>query len=141
MTPAASRALLMASAACLIPLAAAAQDATPETLTLDPIVLRAGQPRVASDVPQSVTVVGEEELDEIGPSTIGEVLDVVPGVSGVGSSSFFGQAFNIRGVGEGIASSESSIIQLLDGEQKYYESYRQGSLFVEPDFGSVAQIR
>ncbi len=134
MTPAATRALLMASAACLIPLAAAAQDATPETLTLDPIVLRAGQPRVASDVPQSVTVVDEEELDEIGPSTIGEVLDVVPGVSGVGSSSFFGQAFNIRGVGEGIASSESSIIQLLDGEQKYYESYRQGSLFVEPDF-------
>lgn len=134
MTPSASRALLLASAACLAPLATAAQEAAPDTLTLDLIVLRAGQPRVASDVPQSVTVVGEEELDEIAPATIGDVLDVVPGVSGVGSSSFFGQAFNIRGVGEGIAASESSIVQLLDGEQKYYESYRQGSLFIEPDF-------
>lgn len=124
--------LLLAGTAAVIPGIGFTQDA--ETVTLDPIVLRAGQPRVASEVPQSVTVVGEEELTEIGPATIGEVLDVVPGVSGVGSSSFFGQAFNIRGIGTGIAASESSIIQLVDGEKKYYENYRQGSLFVEPDF-------
>ena len=105
-----------------------------KAVTLDTVVLRAGQPRVASEVPQSVTVLDEEELDEISPANIGEALDMVPGVAGVGSSSFFGQSFNIRGIGTGIAASESSIIQLIDGEQKYYESYRQGSLFVEPDF-------
>lgn len=144
-----SLALMTGAAALTLPCAALAQAITPaataaaedaattdpdRTLVLDTIVLRAGQPRVASQVPQSVTVVDSEELDEIGASTIGDVLDVVPGVSGVGSSSFFGQAFNIRGVGAGIAASESSIIQLIDGERKYYESYRQGSLFVEPDF-------
>ncbi|MBV0892696.1 TonB-dependent receptor [Paracoccus sp. Z118] len=132
MTVTARRAVLLAGASFLIPLSSGAQVA--DSLTLDTVVLRAGQPRVASDVPQSVTVIDEEELTGIEPATIGDVLDVVPGVSGVGSSSFFGQSFNIRGVGEGIAASESSIVQLLDGEQKYYESYRQGSLFVEPDF-------
>ena len=132
MTVTARRAVLLAGAAFLTPLTAPAQEA--DRMTLDTIVLRAGQPRVASGVPQAVTVIDDEELAAIGPATIGDVLDVVPGVSGVGSSSFFGQSFNIRGVGEGIAASESSIVQLLDGEQKYYESYRQGSLFVEPDF-------
>lgn len=128
-------AALAAGLAAASPLTSAAQEGQAgAAVTLDTVVLRAGQPRVASEVPQSVTVVDEDELNQIAPATIGEVLNVVPGVSGVGSSSFFGQSFNIRGIGTGIAASESSIVQLLDGEQKYFESYRQGSLFVEPDF-------
>ncbi|MDO5631588.1 MAG: TonB-dependent receptor [Paracoccus sp. (in: a-proteobacteria)] len=102
---------------------------------LDPIILRAGTEKVASDVPQSVSVVGQQELDDTAPGTIGQALTQVPGVAGVGSSSFFGQGFNIRGFGSsGTAASEAGIVQLIDGERKYYESYRQGSLFVEPDF-------
>lgn len=106
----------------------------PGPVVLDPVVLRAGAEKVASDVPQSVSVVDQADLDRIAPDSIGDVLRRVPGVSGVGSASFFGQAFNIRGFGAGLASSESGIVQLIDGEEKYYESYRQGSLFVEPDF-------
>lgn len=124
-----SLALLMGSAAlCALP--AMAQD----IIELDPIVLRAGTPKIASEVPQSVTVLDAEALEDIAPDNIGDVLDMVPGVAGVGSGSFFGQSFNIRGFGSGLAASESGIVQLLDGEEKYYESYRQGSLFVEPDF-------
>ncbi|MCQ0971783.1 TonB-dependent receptor [Paracoccus sp. TK19116] len=102
---------------------------------LDPLILRAGVDKVASQVPQSTSVVDSEELEQIRPGTIGDVLATIPGVSGVGSSSFFGQGFNIRGFGSsGTAASEAGIVQLIDGEKKYYESYRQGSLFVEPDF-------
>ena len=101
MTMTARRAVLLAGAAFLTPLTALGQES--DSLTLDTIVLRAGQPRVASGVPQAVTVIDEDELTAIEPATIGDVLDVVPGVSGVGSSSFFGQSFNIRGIGEGIA--------------------------------------
>ncbi|WBU65119.1 TonB-dependent receptor domain-containing protein [Paracoccus aerodenitrificans] len=102
---------------------------------LDEIVLSAGVDKVASSVPQSISVVDPEELDEINPTSIGDVLETVPGVAGVGSSSFFGQGFNIRGFGSsGSAAHESGIVQLIDGEEKYYESYRQGALFVEPDF-------
>jgi len=138
------RIALLASTTCLTALAitapvwaqdAAATAATEEKFLLDPLVLRAGQPKVASEVPQSVSVVGEQQLDDIAPIHIGEVLDTVPGVAGTGSGSFFGQGFNIRGFGaNGLAGGEAGIVQLIDGEEKYYESYRQGSLFVEPDF-------
>ena len=104
-------------------------------LMLDPIVLRAGTEKVASSVPQSVTVVDQDQLDDLNPGTVGDVLANVPGVQGVGSAGFFGQGVNIRGVGAtGSAASEAGIVQIIDGERKYYESYRQGSLFVEPDF-------
>lgn len=110
-------------------------QATSEVITLDPLFLSAGVEKVASSVPQSVSVVDEEELEEIAAGNIGDVLATVPGVSGVGSSSFFGQGFNIRGFGGSeSAASESGIVQLVDGEEKFFSSYRQGALFVEPDF-------
>lgn len=131
----------LGSATCLTALAATlalaapslAQDTKP--FELDRLVLRAGQPKVASEVPQSVSVVDEAQLKDIAPVHIGEVLATVPGVAGTGSGSFFGQGFNIRGFGSNsLAAAESGIVQLIDGEDKYYESYRQGALFVEPDF-------
>lgn len=136
---------LLAGSTCLTACAAAlvlaapalAQDDTTARtpFTLDQIVLRAGQPKVASEVPQSVSVVDAAQLGDIAPVHIGEVLATVPGVAGTGSGSFFGQGFNIRGFGSsGAAAAESGIVQLIDGEEKYYESYRQGALFVEPDF-------
>ncbi|MDO5647164.1 TonB-dependent receptor [Paracoccus sp. (in: a-proteobacteria)] len=121
---------------CTVALPAFAQTVTVsgQPYLLDQIVLRAGTEKVAAQVPQSVSVVGNAELRDIAPAHIGQVLDQVPGVAGVGSGSFFGQAFNIRGFGSGMAASETGIVQILDGEKKYYESYRQGSLFVEPEF-------
>lgn len=130
---------LLAGSTCLTTLTLAgptwAQDAAPQTFVLDQLVLRAGRPKVASEVPQSVSVVDGQQLDDIEATHIGEVLSTVPGVAGVGSGSFFGQGFNIRGFGSSsAAASEAGIVQLIDGEKKYYESYRQGALFVEPDF-------
>jgi hemoglobin/transferrin/lactoferrin receptor protein len=111
-----------------------AQQAYAETSTMvDPIVINTGSDKVASDVAQSVTVINQGQLDETQPGNIGDVLNKVPGVSGVGSSSAFGQSFNIRGVGAGLDAAESSILTLVDGEELYFESYRQGSLFVEPE--------
>ena len=130
---------LLAGSTCLTALTMTtpllAQDAVPQRYVLDQIVLRAGKPKVASEVPQSVSVVDSQQLSDVAPTHIGEALAAVPGLAGVGSGSFFGQGFNIRGFGATEqAASEAGIIQLIDGEKKYYESYRQGALFVEPDF-------
>lgn len=130
---------LLAGSTCLTTFAlspaALAQDGAPQGYVLDQLVLRAGKPKVASEVPQSVSVVDGQQLEDIDATHIGEVLSTVPGVAGVGSGSFFGQGFNIRGFGASSnAASEAGIVQLIDGEKKYYESYRQGALFVEPDF-------
>ncbi|WP_134680484.1 TonB-dependent receptor domain-containing protein [Paracoccus ravus] len=139
MTQHSFRATLLAGTTCLtaiLAFPAFAQDMTAPVVTLlDPLVLRAGTPKVASEVPQSVSVVDAQALDDIAPIHIGEVLATVPGVAGTGSGSFFGQGFNIRGFGaNGLAGGEAGIVQLIDGEEKYYESYRQGAIFVEPDF-------
>lgn len=124
-------ALLMGTTLLAAPLHAQEQD----PILLDPIVLYAGSETVASSVPQSVTVLDGQALEDLAPGSIGDVLAQVPGVSNTGGAGFFGQGFNIRGFGAtGTAASEAGIIQLIDGERKYYESYRQGSLFVEPDF-------
>ncbi|PIB24256.1 hypothetical protein BFP76_03270 [Amylibacter kogurei] len=120
---------IVATVATFAAQAAVAQDST----TVDPIVINAGQDKVASDVAQSVSVVNQEKLDEIQAANIGDILNQVPGVSGIGSSSPLGQSFNIRGVGAGVTSAASSILTLVDGEELYYESYRQGSIFVEPE--------
>lgn len=128
-------AVLMGTTPLAAPVWAQDPAAGPAPIRLDPIVLRAGSEKVASDVPQSVSVVDADQLAEINPGHIGDVLAQVPGVAGVGSGSFFGQGFNIRGFGSsGAAASEAGIVQMLDGERKYYESYRQGALFVETDF-------
>ena len=120
---------VLAAVAAICAQAAQAQDST----EVDPIVVNAGQDKVASAVPQSVTVINQEKLDETQAANVGEILDTVPGVSGVGSSSPLGQSFNIRGVGAGLDAAESSILTLVDGEELYFESYRQGSIFLEPE--------
>lgn len=120
---------ISATVVAIIAGSASAQQAT----EVDPIVINAGQDKVASDVAQSVTVINQEKIDETQAATIGDILNQVPGVSGVGSSSYLGQSFNIRGVGAGLDAAESSILTLVDGEELYFESYRQGSLFVEPE--------
>lgn len=124
-----SNKFVLAAVAAVCAQSALAQEST----EVDPIVINAGQDKVASDVPQSVTVLNQEKLDETQAANVGDILDTVPGVSGVGSSSPLGQSFNIRGVGAGLDAAESSILTLVDGEELYFESYRQGSIFLEPE--------
>ncbi|MEM6387133.1 MAG: TonB-dependent receptor [Pseudomonadota bacterium] len=98
------------------------------------LIFGAGAPKVAIEVPQSVTAIEETDFDRAQPLTVGDVIQQAPGVSTVGSESRFGESINIRGIGTGTSADEPRIITLIDGVRKYYESYRQGSLFVDPEF-------
>ncbi|MEL7203905.1 MAG: TonB-dependent receptor [Pseudomonadota bacterium] len=122
---------------------AISQDAPPEELGstfLGRLIFGTGAPKVAIDVPQSVTAIEEEDFDRAQPSTVGDVIEQAPGVSMVGSESRFGESINIRGFGTGLSSDEPRIITLIDGVRKYYESYRQGSLFTDPEFFNRVEI-
>lgn len=104
------------------------------------IVVGAGAPKVAIDAPQSITVLEEEDIARVQSGTIGDVLENSPGISTVGSESRFGESFNIRGIGGGTSADEPRIVTLIDGVKKYYESYRQGSLFTDPEFFKNVEI-
>ena len=104
------------------------------TTTMDRIVVSAGAEKVAIDTPQSVSVVDQEDLDTEQATTIGDAITDLPGVKAVGSDRVLGESFNIRGFGAPESpADENRLIITVDGAQKFYEQYRMGSLFTDPE--------
>lgn len=107
---------------------------------LGQIIFGAGAEKVAIDVPQAVTVIDEDEIEKESPDTIGDIVKNVPGVTTVGSESFFGESLNIRGIGAGGSADEPKIVMTIDGVGKYYEQYRMGSMFTDPSFFKRVEV-
>ncbi|MEM7068013.1 MAG: TonB-dependent receptor [Pseudomonadota bacterium] len=110
---------------------------------LNRIVVGAGQEKVATDVPQSVTVLNQEDIDDAAPTTVGELFDEIPGVTTSGSERVLGESFNIRGIGAGEdQSDEGRFIITIDDVLKNYQQYRMGGLFTDPElYNKVEALR
>lgn len=105
------------------------------------IVLGAGQEKVAIDTPSAVTVVEQQEIDDEQPQTINEIVKNIPGVNATGSDRLLGQSFNIRGVGAPENTGDGGrIIVNVDGVQKFYEQYRMGSFFSDPELYKRVEV-
>ncbi|MEM1236361.1 MAG: TonB-dependent receptor [Pseudomonadota bacterium] len=112
-------------------IAVAEQRAT--GLVLDPIIVGSGTNRVASETPQSVSVITTEQIEREQPSTINDLFTAVPGVTAVGSERVLGQRVNIRGIGSSQEGDQNRLITRIDGVVKFYEQYRMGAIFTDPD--------
>lgn len=127
---------------------AAAQDATTNeadkrsrVTLLQRLVVGAGVEKVAIDTPQAVSVVEQRDIDDAQASTVSEVLKSIPGVNTAGSDRAFGQGFNIRGIGAPEAAGEEGrIIVNVDGATKFYEQYRMGGLFTDPELYKRVEV-
>ena len=124
--------------------AAGAQTTNPNTkfvTLLERLVIGAGADKVAIDTPQAVTVVTQEDIDAKQASTTGEILKETPGVAITGSQRALGEGFNIRGVGSAETSGdEARIIITVDGAKKFYEQYRMGSFFSDPELYKQVEV-
>lgn len=108
---------------------------------LDRIVIGAGAEKVAIDTPQAVTVLDQADIDATQAATVGDFFRQVPGVSVSGSERALGETFNIRGIGAPeSAGDEGRIIINVDGVPKFYESYRLGSFFSEPELYKRVEV-
>lgn len=108
---------------------------------LERLVIGAGAEKVAIDTPQAVTVLDQEDLDRQQAMSIAETLGSVPGVSITGSERIMGQSFNIRGIGSAESSGdESRLIVTVDGAKKFYEQYRMGSFFSDPELYKQVEV-
>jgi hemoglobin/transferrin/lactoferrin receptor protein len=108
---------------------------------LQRLVIGAGQQKVAFDTPQAVSVLEQEDIDSAQPQTVGEALRRIPGVNVSGSERVTGQTFNIRGIGAPeSANEEGRIIVTVDGAQKYYEQYRMGGFFSDPELYKKVEV-
>lgn len=126
--------LLITAAVAATPAAAQDAGAQPTGTFLGRLIFGAGQQKVAIDTPQAVTVLEQEDLDREQASNVGQVLRNVPGAQIAGSDRPLGFAFNIRGIGATEqTASEARIIVNVDGVPKFYEQYRLGSFFSEPE--------
>ncbi|GAB5446156.1 MAG: TonB-dependent hemoglobin/transferrin/lactoferrin family receptor [Gymnodinialimonas sp.] len=129
----------MAAALAVLATPGYAQDTT---TPLGRIILGWGTDQVALDTPQAVTVIDQEEIERQQATTIGEFFDGVPGVQAIGSDRVLGQTFNIRGWGEVPAGDEGRVVVLQDGATQYYEQYRMGSFFSDPNlFCNIEVLR
>jgi hemoglobin/transferrin/lactoferrin receptor protein len=123
--------------------ASAPQDgatATASQLSLGKVVVSAGQEKVAIDTPQAVTTLDQDDIDNAQASTIGDLLTGIPGVSTMGGVGALGQGFNIRGMGTGLADSDSRILMQIDGTTKFFEQYRMGSFFSDPELYKRVEV-
>jgi len=106
------------------------------------IILGTGTAKVAIDTPQAVTALEQEDLDQLQPATIADLLKTVPGVQAAGASArALGMAFNIRGIGNTEQNaSEERIKVVVDGAPKFFEKYRMGSFFGDLDLYKRVEI-
>ncbi|MCY6379680.1 TonB-dependent receptor domain-containing protein [Hoeflea prorocentri] len=108
---------------------------------LDRLVVGAGVEKVAIDTPQAVTVVDQADIDSLQATVITDVVENVPGVNATGGSGAFGQNFNIRGVGASESGGEEGrIIFNVDGVNKFFEQYRMGGFFTDPELYKQVEI-
>ncbi len=137
--------LLLGTALMAFPLPAIAQSETEETdgttrMALDRLVVSAGTEKVALDTPQAVTAMDQEDIDQTQATTIGDLLEGMPGVNVQGGVGQLGQGFNIRGMGTAIGDSDNRILITVDGVTKFYEQYRMGAFFSEPELYKRVEV-
>ena len=108
---------------------------------LERLVVGAGVEKVAIDTPQAVTVIEQEDIDREQAATIGELFTMVPGATMSGSDRQLGQSFNIRGIGgPETAGDEGRIIVTVDGVTKFFEQYRMGGFFSDPELYKRVEV-
>lgn len=137
--------LALGTALIVTPIQAWAQDTAadaPQTtrMTLDRMVISAGTEKVAIDTPQAVSTLDQDDIDQIQATTIGDLLEAMPGVNVQGGVGQLGQGFNIRGLGTAIGDSDNRILLTVDGVTKFYEQYRMGALFSEPELYKRVEV-
>ncbi|MDR7155798.1 hemoglobin/transferrin/lactoferrin receptor protein [Sphingobium xenophagum] len=136
--------LLLGTALTLTPIQAWAQNDAdaPETtrMVLDRMVISAGTEKVAIDTPQAVSTLDQEDIEQIQATTMGDLLEAMPGVNVQGGVGQLGQGFNIRGMGTAIGDSDNRILLTVDGVTKFYEQYRMGALFTEPELYKRVEV-
>ncbi|WP_411816213.1 TonB-dependent receptor domain-containing protein [Hyphococcus sp. DH-69] len=116
-------------------IAVAQDDEEFELAQIDEITVYATRnPIPAFDYPGQVTVIGEDIIDDINPSTIADIFTAVPGASIGGGPRRTGQTPDIRGLsGEGV-------LVLFDGARQSFLSGHDGRFFIDPDLLRAVEV-
>ncbi len=114
-----------------------------EVILLDEIELKRSKRDIRTDTATSETNIGQEEIDDRQASTIGELVDSVPGVTLINGATPQGSGINIRGFGaNGTYGSDQKVLIQVDGASVGSEElYRISTqLFTDPELYKEARV-
>ncbi|MGR3712072.1 MAG: TonB-dependent receptor domain-containing protein [Shimia sp.] len=131
------KAALFCSAAVLSGTSLLAQDDLlgGDVILLDEIELKRSKRDIKTDTATSETTIEQEEIDDRQATTIGELVDSVPGVTLINGASPQGSGINIRGFGaNGTYGNDQKVLIQVDGASVGSEElYRISTqLFTDP---------
>nr|WP_298687923.1 TonB-dependent hemoglobin/transferrin/lactoferrin family receptor [uncultured Dongia sp.] len=116
----------------LLPPAEAEADGKAPT-ELDPLTVTATKmPREQGEVPASIDVIDQEQLDRKQPLTIGDALNDLPGVEIEGGPKGSDSQPNIRGMGS-TGWGTNRVLMTIDGARQNIGSGHGGTMFVDPE--------
>ena len=112
-------------------------DASASTVQLNTITVSAGAIGTGSygtDAPNVVTI-NRETIDRVQASSLPELVKNTPGVTMLGGLRIQGQSIAIRGFAR-----QTDVRIIMDGAQKNFERYDQGTVFIEPELLKSVEI-
>jgi hemoglobin/transferrin/lactoferrin receptor protein len=89
-------------------------------------------PTPADEVPATIDVIDQEDLERSQPSTLGDILNDLPGVEVDGGPKGSQSQPNIRGFG-GTGWGSNRVVTTIDGARQNVGAAHGGSMFVDPD--------
>ncbi len=125
------------------PLASDLEEDLEGVLLLDEIELKRSKRDIQTDTATSVTVIEQEEMDDRQATTVGELVDSVPGVTLINGATPQGSGINIRGFGaNGTYGSDQKVLIQVDGATVGSEElYRISTqLFTDPQLYKEVEV-
>lgn len=113
--------------------APAIEAAETQPILLEPLTVTGTKtPTPRSNVPATIDVIDQEDLERSQPSTLGDILNDLPGVEVEGGPKGSQSQPNIRGFG-GTGWGSNRVVTTIDGARQNVGAAHGGSMFVDPD--------
>jgi hemoglobin/transferrin/lactoferrin receptor protein len=90
--------------------------------------------REAFDVPESVSIVDQQQIEREQPQNFGQILQYLPNVDIAGGPRSIGNQVNIRGL------SDDRILFLIDGARQNFSRGHNSSVFLDPELLKKVEV-
>ncbi|MDQ7246807.1 TonB-dependent hemoglobin/transferrin/lactoferrin family receptor [Dongia sedimenti] len=115
-------------------------EPAPKPVVLDPLTVTGTKvPTPKSEVPATIDVITQEDLDRLQPMTVGDALDNLPGVEVEGGPKGSQAQPNIRGFG-GTGWGTNRVVTTLDGARQDVGAAHGGSMFYDPELIKQVEV-
>ncbi|WP_374651758.1 TonB-dependent hemoglobin/transferrin/lactoferrin family receptor [Dongia sp.] len=111
-----------------------------EQILLDPLTVTGTKvPTPRDEVPATIEVIDAEEIERKQDSTVGDILNDIPGVEMEGGPKGSQMQPNIRGFG-GTGWGSNRVVTTIDGARQNVGAAHGGSMFIDPDVLSQVEV-